>query len=81
MRIQEIIHKLEVDDNGVGLVRWTLLIFSFLALAVLVNMREGRSFSSSEAMEVSQLARNIADGKGYISCGSPLMLPPSGETF
>ena len=36
-----------------------------LALVVLYNLRAYRNFSTPEAMDSAQLARNIADGKGY----------------
>ena len=36
-----------------------------MALAVLYDLRAYRNFSTPEAMDTAQLARNIADGKGY----------------
>ncbi len=62
--VQNLIHKLEV---GAGRrVLWSaVLTLVVMALMVLYNLRAYRNLSAPEAMDAAQLARNIADGKGY----------------
>lgn len=62
--VQNLIHKLEV---GAGRrVLWSaVLTLVVVALVVLFDLRAYRNFSTPEAMDTAQLARNIADGKGY----------------
>ncbi|MGD0253665.1 MAG: hypothetical protein ABSC01_13335, partial [Verrucomicrobiota bacterium] len=62
--VQDLIHKLEV---GAGRrVLWSaVLTLVVMALVVLYDLRAYRNFSAPEAMDTAQLARNIADGKGY----------------
>ena len=62
--VQNLIHKLEV---GAGRrVLWGAVLTLVVAgLAVLYDLRAYRNFSTPEAMDTAQLARNIADGKGY----------------
>ena len=62
--VQNLIHKLEVGA-GQRVLRVTVLALMVLGLMVLYNLRAYRNFSSPEAMDAAQLARNIADGKGY----------------
>src|SRR5476651_1806255 len=68
MRIQEIIqatiHNLE-EGGGARCLRVAALVVTVLSLAVAYDMREYRNFSTPEAMDSAQLARNIAEGKGY----------------
>src|SRR6266568_3863065 len=64
IRIQEWIYKLEVGE-GTRLIRLLLAILSLLALAALYDLREYKNFSTTEAMDSAQLARNIAEGKGF----------------
>ena len=64
MRLQEWIHKFEVGE-GTRTVRLALALLALLALATLYDLREYRNFSTAEAMDAAQLARNIAEGKGY----------------
>ena len=42
-----------------------MLTLVVVALVVLYDLRAYRNFSTPEAMDTAQLARNIADGKGY----------------
>ena len=62
--LQEVIQKLEAGS-------WTRhlkLILTILALLGLVlgyNWRSFRNFGNQEAMDTAQLARNLAQGKGY----------------
>ena len=62
--VQNLIHKLEVGA-GRRVLRNALLTLVVMALAVLYDLRAYRNFSTPEAMDTAQLARNIADGKGY----------------
>jgi 4-amino-4-deoxy-L-arabinose transferase-like glycosyltransferase len=68
MRIEEIIqstiHKLEVG-GGARYLRAAALVVAVLALAVRFNSCAYRNFSTPEAMDSAQLARNISEGKGY----------------
>src|SRR2546422_6101928 len=64
VRIQEWIYKLEVGE-GTRLIRLLLAILALLALAALYDLREYKNFSTTEAMDSAQLARNIAEGKGF----------------
>jgi hypothetical protein len=64
MTIQEIIHFIEVGA-GKRLFRFVLPVLAVLGLAFLYDIRAYRNFSTTEAMDSAQLARNIAQGKGY----------------
>ena len=62
--LQDLLHKLEVG----GGVRYLRLVLAVLAIVLLVggyNLRAFRNMSAPEAMDAAQLARNIAQGKGY----------------
>jgi hypothetical protein len=62
--IQEAIHKLEVG-GGARYLRIIALALGVVALAFLYDIRAYRNFSTPEAMDSAQLARNISEGKGY----------------
>jgi dolichyl-phosphate-mannose-protein mannosyltransferase len=64
MRLQEWIHKFEVGE-GTKWIRLSLAVLGFLALAAVYDLRESKNFSTQEAMDAAQLARNIARGEGY----------------
>jgi hypothetical protein len=68
MQIQEIIqaaiHKLELG-GGARLLRVVAVVVVVLTLGVAYDSRAYRNFSTPEAMDSAQLARNIAEGKGY----------------
>ena len=64
MTLQDIIHYIEVG-GGKRFFRFILPTLAVFALAILYDFRGYRNFSTSEAMDSAQLARNIADGKGY----------------
>jgi hypothetical protein len=68
MRIEEIIqttiHKLEVG-GGARWLRFVALALAVLGLAVREDLHAYRNFSTPEAMDSAQLARNISEGKGY----------------
>src|SRR2546430_17524169 len=64
IRLQEWIHRFEVGE-GTRTVPWVLAILALLALTAVYDLREYRNFSTAEAMDAAQLARNLATGKGY----------------
>ncbi|MSU57520.1 MAG: hypothetical protein EXS35_04965 [Pedosphaera sp.] len=62
--LQDVIHKLEVGPW----LRYLKIGLSSLALVALVvgyNWRSFRNLGTQEAMDSAQVARNIAEGKGY----------------
>jgi len=62
--IQTAIHKLEVG-TGARALRLIALSLAVLGLGIWYDIHAWRNFSSPEAMDSAQLARNISDGKGY----------------
>lgn len=62
--IQDIIHKFEVGE-GRRLVSIAAGILLFITILFLYNLREASGYASVEAMDAGQVARNIAEGKGY----------------
>src|ERR1043165_7051868 len=64
LRLQELIHKFE-EGSGARAVRWIFLAASFAALAVFYDAACFRNMATEEAMDAAQLARNIAEGKGF----------------
>jgi len=63
-RVQATIHKFEV----VGGPRWLRavpVVLALLGLMVLYDLSAYRNFSSPEAMDAAQVARNLATGRGY----------------
>src|SRR5271156_1922757 len=62
--IQNLIHKLEV---GVGsrYLRFVALAVIVATVAFCYDFFAARDFSTPEAMDSAQLARNISEGKGY----------------
>ena len=63
-RIQTLIHKLEVD-GGARRLNYLALTLAVVALAVWYDTHNYRNFSSPEAMDAAQVARNLAEGKGF----------------
>ncbi len=66
MGIQEWVHALEVGE-GRRYVKLAGSLLGLLFLLAVYDTREFRNFSTSEAMDVSQLARNISEGKGFVT--------------
>lgn len=64
MTLQDTIHYFEVGA-GKRYFRLILICLIIVALAVLYLFRGWQNFSAPEAMDAAQLARNIANGKGY----------------
>ena len=64
MWIQELIHRFE-EGPWSRYVKRVLFGCLIVTLMVLYDVRAYRNFSNPEAMDAAQLARNIAQGKGY----------------
>jgi 4-amino-4-deoxy-L-arabinose transferase-like glycosyltransferase len=64
MTLQDIVHFVEVGA-GKRFFRYLLPCLVILGIAILYNFRAWTNFSTPEAMDSAQLARNIATGKGY----------------
>ncbi len=62
--LQNLIHKLEVGE-GRRYVAITAGILIFLGVLALYNLREASGFASIEAMDNAQVARNLAEGRGF----------------
>jgi Ca2+/Na+ antiporter len=62
--LQEIIRKLEVE-GGTRYLRIMLGALAVLGLIGIYNWRAFQNLGSQEAMDQAQLARNLAQGKGY----------------
>src|SRR5262249_33672842 len=66
--LQTLIHYVEVG-TGSRFFNWTFRIgfslFAILLLAFAYNFCAFKNFSTQEAMDCAQLARNIAQGRGY----------------
>ena len=62
--IQKLIHMSEFGA-GSRYLRFLVLGLAVVGLAFVYNLRAYRNLATQEAMDSAQLARNIADGKGY----------------
>lgn len=62
--LQDFIHKLE-EGGGLRYFRIALAVLAVIFLGVMYDWRDFTNFSTAEAMDTAQLARNIAEGKGY----------------
>jgi Dolichyl-phosphate-mannose-protein mannosyltransferase len=62
--LQDWIHGLE-QGTGARFFKIAAAGLAVLALGLAYDLREYRNFSTPEAMDSAQLARNIAEGKGY----------------
>jgi hypothetical protein len=63
-RIQALIHKLEVEA-GAKWLNYLTLALVVVALGVWYDTHCYHNFSSPEAMDAAQVARNLAQGKGF----------------
>jgi 4-amino-4-deoxy-L-arabinose transferase-like glycosyltransferase len=63
-QIQTLIHQLEVG-GGLRYLKYWLLALLLLGLTVSYNFRGYKNMNNLEAMDAAQLARNIAEHKGY----------------
>jgi 4-amino-4-deoxy-L-arabinose transferase-like glycosyltransferase len=62
--LQNWIHKLEVGA-GQKVLRVVTLVVALVALVFVYDLRAYRNFTTEEAMDSAQLARNISEGNGY----------------
>jgi hypothetical protein len=62
--IQKLIHMSEVG-TGSRYLRFLVLGLAVVGLVLVYDLRAYRNLATQEAMDSAQLARNIADGKGY----------------
>lgn len=62
--LQESIHKLEVA-GGTRYLKIGLAALGIIAVLALYNIQSFKNMGTQEAMDSAQLARNIAQGKGY----------------
>ncbi len=72
--IQDSIHKFE-GAGGARLVRISLTVLAVIIFVVAYNARCFKNMSTLEAMDAAQVARNLAQGKGYTTlCVRPLSI-------
>jgi len=64
MLLQSWIHHWE-EGGGARVLKVAAALLAFIALASLYDLLCYESYSSEEAMESAQLARNLSEGKGY----------------
>lgn len=64
MTLQEWIYHWE-EGGGAKVLKMAAGVLAFVAVAALFDALAYESFSSEEAMETAQLARNLSRGKGY----------------
>ncbi len=64
MPLQSWIHHWE-EGAGVRVLKVAAALLGFIALASLYDLLSYEGYSSEEAMESAQLARNLSEGKGY----------------
>src|ERR1043166_1720832 len=62
--LQEFIHWFE-EGKGTKVIKTAAALLAFVLLAVAYDVQLFKNFSTQEAMDTAQLARNIAEGKGY----------------
>ena len=62
--LQDLVHKIELAVQQ-GRLRSMTVILGGLLLALCYNLRDYRNFATEEAMDSAQLARQIAEGRGY----------------
>jgi len=64
VRVQELLHKYEVGA-GAWIMRSVLVVLAIVAAATVYDLNAFRNLSTQEGMDAAQLARNIAEGKGF----------------
>src|SRR5258708_35340539 len=62
--LQELIHQFE-EGHGVKHIKFALILLGLAALTITYDLREFSNFNSSEAMDNAQVARNLAEGRGF----------------
>lgn len=64
LRLQEFIHGLEMGQ-GSRIVSGALVLIALAALAVVYDATRFRNLATQEGMDAAQLARNLAEGRGF----------------
>lgn len=64
--LQEFIHKLE-EGEGAAVLRKAMAVLLLLVVGIVYDLRVARNFATEEAMDTAQLARNISEGKGFVT--------------
>lgn len=64
MELQDFIHKLE-EGVGARIIKGFALALGLVALAAMYDWREYKCFANQDAMDMAQVARHVAEGKGY----------------
>src|ERR1043166_2939738 len=64
VRLQEILHKYEVGA-GAAAMRFIAAAMAVLALAVVFDLSAYRNLAARDAMDMAQVARNLAQGRGF----------------
>src|SRR5262245_55497537 len=64
MPLHETLHKWTLG-SGSRLLNLGLVVLGMVGLAVWYDLAASKNFSSIEGFDASQLARNLADGRGY----------------
>ncbi len=73
-RLQEFIHALEVGA-GARYLRIAAIFLGIVTVSVAYNLREFKNLHSEEAMDAAQVARNLAEGRGFTTrCIRPLSM-------
>src|SRR6478735_3518111 len=85
MPLQEWIHQLE-EGKGAVWIKRLFVFLAFAALAAAYDVRQYKSFATSEAMDSAQVARQIAAGRGFSTkfvrpLSIRLMVNHQGETI
>src|ERR1043165_5168 len=62
--VQSLVHRFETISRS-GYVKALLTLLAALLLAVIYDLRNFKNFSTQEAMDNAQLARNIFEGHGF----------------
>jgi hypothetical protein len=63
-RVQEWIHAME-EGAGAGYLRWLALGLVVVMVGLAFNLREFQNMRAEEAMDAAQVARNLAEGRGF----------------
>src|ERR1700744_6612836 len=63
-RIQTLVHNLE-SGKGARIMWEVAAIAALIGLGVVYDLRAYRGFSSPEAMDAAQVARNLSEGNGF----------------
>ena len=72
--LQKVIYFIE-EGEGAQTLRLALAVLAFVAIAMFYDIMSFKSFNTEEAMDMSQLARNISNGEGYTTkCIRPFSL-------